>query len=304
MHIEWNDLQVLIAVADAGSISGASKRLQVTQPTVSRRIAELEAVVGEPLFVRTVSGATPTAFAERLLEPARRMAEWAAEVDRTAERAETRPRGSVRITAPPGIAFDFLAPFAAWLRPRLPEVFLEVVSTAEIVDLSRREADLALRLAAPAARDLTTLATLDLEVAAFGSEAYAKSLPRGCKPSDVQWIGWAPPFDHLSPNPELARLIPGFRPVFASDDFIVQQRAAEAGVGAIFLGRVEHRFSTGSRLVELDVDIGRIDRTLHLVAARSALQIPRIRAVADLLAAELGRAVAKKRPDRGGRHRR
>lgn len=298
MHIAWNDLQILIAVADAGSLSAASKRLRVTQPTVSRRIAELEAAVGEPLFVRTVSGATPTAFAERLLEPARRMAEWAAEVDRTAERAETRPRGSVRITAPPGIAFDFLAPFAAWMRPKLPEVFLEVVSTVEYVDLSRREADLALRFAPPAARDVKTLAALDLEVAAFGSPSYARSLPRRPKPAEVQWIGWAHPFEHLSPNPELARLIPGFRPVFASDDFIVQQRAAEEGLGAIFLGQVEHRFSTGTRLVELDVDLGPIERTLHLLASRSALEIPRIRAVADLLVAELGRTVTKRRSKR------
>ncbi len=46
MHVEWNDLQVLIAVADAGSLSAAAKRLRVTQPTVSRRLAELEAAVG------------------------------------------------------------------------------------------------------------------------------------------------------------------------------------------------------------------------------------------------------------------
>ncbi len=300
MHIDWNDLQVLVAVADAGSLSAASTRLRVTQPTVSRRIAELEAAVGEPLFVRTVAGVTPTAFAERLLEPARRMAEWAAEVDRTAERAETRPRGSVRITAAPGIAFDFVAPFAGWMRAKLPEVSLEVVSTVEYVDLSRREADLALRFAPAAARDVKTLAALDFEVGVFGSEGYARSLPRRCKPADVQWIGWAHPLEHLSPNPELARLIPGFRPVFASDDFIVQQRAAEEGVGAIFLGRVDHRFSGAPRLVEIDVDLAPIHRTLHLLAARSALEIPRIRAVADLLVAELGRTVAKRRGRKGG----
>ena len=107
MHIPWHDLQVFLAVAEAGSLSAAAKRLRVTQPTVSRRIAELEASVGEALFVRTVDGAAPTSFGERLLEPARRMAEWAAEVDRAAERAETTPRGTVRITAPPGVAFEF-----------------------------------------------------------------------------------------------------------------------------------------------------------------------------------------------------
>ena len=99
-------------------------------------------------------------------------------------------------------------------------------------------------------------------MAPFASEAYAKSLPRGYGMKDVRWIAWAPPLDHLSPNPELARLIPGFTPAFASDDFLVQQRAAESGLGAIFLGRVEHRLITTPRLVELDVDFGELKRTL------------------------------------------
>lgn len=168
-------------------------------------------------------------------------------------------------------------------------------STIEYLDLSRRAADLALRFASPVQRDVVTLATLDLEVAAFASPAYARSLPRGYEVRDVAWIAWAPPLDHLSPNPELARLIRDFEPVFASDDFLVQQRAAQAGLGAIFLGRVEHRFATGGELVELDLDLGHISRSLYVAGARGALDIPRVRAVADLLVTELGRTVAKKR---------
>lgn len=222
-----------------------------------------------------------------MLEPARTMAEWAGEVARAAERVETTPRGVVRITAPPGIAFELLAPFAAWLRGALPDVTLEIVSSIHYVDLVRREADLALRIEGTRGqKDLVTIASLVHGVGVFGSPAYAKSLPRKPSMQDIAWIGWAPPFEHISPNPELAKLIPGFRPVFASDDFLVQLRAAEAGIGAIFLGRARHRFSTAS-LVELDVDIGKIVRTLHLVCARSALDIPRVRAVADLLAREL-----------------
>ena len=293
MHIPWHDLQVFLAVAEAGSLSAASKRLRVTQPTVSRRIAELEASVGEALFVRTVDGAAPTSFGERLLEPARRMAEWAAEVDRAAERAETTPRGTVRITAPPGVAFEFVAPFAAWMGTRLPDVTLEVISSIEYLDLSRRDADLALRFAAPAQRDVEVLGKLSLDVGAFASVAYAKTLPKRPRLVDVRWIGWAPPFEHLSPNPELAKAIPGFRPSFASDDFLVQLRAAEEGLGAVFLGRVEHRFSGASKLVEIAVDVGVIRQTLYLVGARGALAIPRVRAVADLLAQELTRMVAK-----------
>lgn len=292
VHIPWNDLQLFLTIAETGSLSRAAKSLRITQPTVSRRIAELESTVGEPLFVRSVEGATLTSFGERLLEPARRMAEWSAEVDRTVERGDKKPRGVVRITAPPGVAWEFLAPFAGFLREKLPDVHLEVVSSVQYLDLSRREADLALRLAAPVQRDVEVLAELPHSVGVFGSPAYAKSLPRKPRATDIAWIGWAPPLDHLSPNPELARLIPGFKPSFASDDFLVQLRAAEMGLGAIFLGRVKHRFSPSHGLVELGFDMGALERTLYLAAARSALQIPRVRAVSDLLVRELGRAKA------------
>jgi DNA-binding transcriptional LysR family regulator len=289
VHIPWNDLQLFLTIAETGSLSRAAKSLRITQPTVSRRIAELESAVGEPLFVRSVEGASLTSFGERLLEPARRMAEWSAEVDRTVERGDKKPRGVVRITAPPGIAWEFVAPFAALIREKLPGVHLEVVSSVQYLDLSRREADLALRLAAPVQRDVEVLAKLEHSVGVFGSPAYAKTLPRKPKLTDIAWIAWAPPLDHISPNPELAKLIPDFKPSFASDDFLVQLRAAEMGLGAMFLGRVKHRFSPSHGLIELDFDFGNIKRTLYLAAARSALQIPRVRAVSDLLVRELGR---------------
>jgi DNA-binding transcriptional LysR family regulator len=293
MDIPWEDAQLFLAVAEAGSLSAAARRLRVAQPTVSRRLAELEARVGATLFARGVEGATLTGLGERLLEPARRMAEWSAELARTAERTASGPSGVVRITAAPGLAFDFLVPFAAWLRGRLPDVRLEVVSSVRYLDLSRREADLALRFQRPAERGVACVTSLELDVAPFAARAYAarfRRRRRGVRPSDVDWIAWAPPLEDVEPNPTLARMVPGFRPAFASDDFIVQLRAAELGLGAIVLGRLRHRFAQPPTLVELPIEHPPIKSALHLVATKSALAIPRVRAVADLLAAELARA--------------
>jgi DNA-binding transcriptional LysR family regulator len=135
-----------------------------------------------------------------------------------------------------------------------------------------------------------TLASLSVTVVPFAAPSYAAKVRRGAKLADVAWIGWAPPLDHLPPNPQLARQIPGFRPVFSSDDYLVQLRACEAGIGAMFLARVAHRFSREDLFVELDVDFPPFPSGIHLVAARSALAIPRVRAVADRLAAELAAA--------------
>lgn len=290
MNSSWEDIRLFLAVAETGSLTAAARRLGTSQATVSRRLQALEEEVREPLFHRSIRGVTPTALGEALLGPSRRAAEGAAEFARAAERADAAPRGVVRVTAPPGVAFDWLAPFAAHLRGALPEVRLELVATIQYLDLARREADLALRMQRPVGRELVTLASLRYPVAAFASGGYAASLPRGYGLADVGWVAWAPPLDHLPPGPQLAARIPGFRPAFAADDFLVQLRAAEAGVGAIVLGRVRHRLSMPTPLVELALDLGPLQGELHLVAARSALAIPRVKAVADLLARELGQA--------------
>jgi DNA-binding transcriptional LysR family regulator len=287
MHIPWGDVQLFLAIAETGSLSAAAKRLLVTQPTVSRRIAELERAIGEPLFERSVEGTSLTSVGERLVEPARRMAEELGELERIAQGADARPGGVVRITAAPGMAFERLAPFAAHLRDVLPDVRLEVISTIAYVDLARREADLALRFDRPPQRDLVSLAQLDARVRAFATRAYIARLPRGYGIADIDWIAWTPDRAHLPPNPQLAARVPGFRPAFASDDFLVQLRAAEAGVGAIILGDGRSRRTLPSKLVPLELDFGKLTSTTYLVCAKSSLAIPRVRAVADLLVADL-----------------
>lgn len=290
-RISWSDAELLVAVATARSLSGAARALHVTQPTISRRLAELEERIAEPLFIRSVDGVALTRVGERMLEPAQRMAEAARELQQVASGADARLQGVVRITAPPGIAFDLLAPFAVKLREHMPEVHLEVISSVSYLDLVRREADLGIRYDSPSrpsgARDLQVLATLEQGVAAYATREYIASLPRGYGIADVAWVAWAPPLDQVPPNPQLAALIPGFRPTFASDDFLVQLRAAEAGVGAILLGRWRNRLALPTPLLEMKLDLGPRSSTLHLLAARTSLAIPRVRAVAELLAEEL-----------------
>jgi DNA-binding transcriptional LysR family regulator len=289
MHIPWSDVQLVLTVADTGSLSRAARQLRVTQPTVSRRLAELEATVGEPMFVRDVSGTRLTAFGERFVEPARRMADAGAEIERVAAGVERGPRGTVRISAPPGVAAAVLAPFAATLHARLPDVQLEVIATVRYVDLLRGEADLAVRFPSSSIResrrDLAVLASVRHPVAAYAAPSYLARLPRGAALADIEWIGWPPALAHLPPNPQLAARIAGFRPVFTSDDFLVQLRAAEAGIGAVILSGFEG--SPRSTLVKLPIDLGRLTAEHQLVAARSALAVPRVRLVAEQLAAEL-----------------
>jgi DNA-binding transcriptional LysR family regulator len=288
MDVKWEDVRLFLAVAERGSLTEAARLLKVGQPTVSRRLAELEEQLGYPLFDRSVEGARLTSQGERWLEPAQRMAEWAGELSSAAERSDPTPAGIVRITAPPGVAFDFVAPFARLVRERFPQLQLQVLSRVEYVDLARREADIALRMRPPTSRDLALVHTFVHLNDAFVSKSYASKLPKRPSLADIDFIAWAPPFEQFPPNPQLAALIPGFRPVFSADDFIVQRRAAESGVGALFMHKVRHRFNQDPVLVPLGLDLGP-HRTseLHVVCAKSALAVARVRAVAELLQEEL-----------------
>lgn len=291
MDISWDDAKLFLAIAETGSLSGAARQLKLGQPTVTRRLALLEYTVGAALFRRSVEGASLTSAGERLVGPAKKMAEWAGELHRAAEAHDGAPRGLVRVTSSPFISFDFLAPFAGALAQKHPGLRLEVLSSVQYLDLARGEADLAMRARAPSNPDLVLVHSLEVESAVFVSKALKAKLPRKVTLQTLPWVAWCPPFDSIPPNPQLEALIPGFTPAFTADHFLVQLAAAEAGLGAIVLGRVSHRFSRDSALVPLDLELGPYAKqVLHLVCAKSALDIPRVRRVAELIVEELKHA--------------
>ena len=290
MDISWDDAKLFLAIAESRSLSGAARGLKLGQPTVTRRLAALEYTVGATLFRRSVEGATLTSAGERLLGPAKKMAEWAGELHRAAEAHDGAPRGLVRVTSSPFICFDFLAPFAGFLGEKHPGLRLELLSSMQYLDLGRGEADIALRRRAPANDDLKVVHTLEIENDVFVSKRLKDKLPRKVKLADLPWVAWCPPFEAIPPNPQLEAAIPTFTPAFSADHFLVQLAAAEAGVGAMVLGRVQHRFSRDSDLVPLGLDLGPNAKSqLHLVCAKSALEIPRVRRVVELLVEDLGK---------------
>ncbi|RKH08170.1 LysR family transcriptional regulator [Corallococcus sp. CA053C] len=290
MDISWDDARLFLAIAETGSFSGAARRLRIGQPTVSRRLAALEYAVGAALFRRSVDGAALTAAGERWVVPAKKMAEWAGELHRAAEATDHSPRGIVRVTGTPYMSADFLAPFAAFVARKHPGLRLEVQSQVQYLDLGRGEADLALRARPPATPDLKRVDTLDVVNGVFVSKELKARLPRKVTLQELPWVAWAPPFDTVPPNPQLESLIPGFTPSFTADNYLVLLAAAEAGLGAMVLPRMPHRFKRTTRLVPLEMDLGAFARSqTHLVCARSALDIPRVRRVSELLVEEFQR---------------
>lgn len=287
VDLQWDDLRIFLAIADAGSLSGAARRLKVSQPTLSRRIAEMEYGLGEALFVRKNRGISLTKTARRLLPAAQGMAQWATEANRSLDAKNSPVSGRVRITAAPAFAFDLLAPFAETLKRKHPQITLEVLASTERLNLSLGEADIALRKQPSDDPDLITVTEVLVPIGAYASRDYARRLPATYDFRDLDWIAWAGQHEMASPNPELAGMIPDFRPAFTSDDYSVQLAACQAGLGAMILLKPPHRITRPGGLVELKLELPTALRApLTIICHKRMTDLPKVRIVIDLLRRE------------------
>lgn len=147
--IDWERQRAFLAVMTQGSLSAAARALGIAQPTVRRRIEELEAQTGAALFTRTPSGLLPTDRAQGLVDQARAMALAADAFARAASADAHEIAGRVRITASDVIAIEILPPILAALGARHPQLVLELSPSNRQEDVLRREADVAVRMARP-----------------------------------------------------------------------------------------------------------------------------------------------------------
>src|SRR5215813_12413012 len=287
VELQWDDLRIFLAVCDAGSLSGAARRLKVSQPTLSRRIAEMEYELGEPLLVRKNQGISLTKTGRALLPATQGMAQWAAEATRSLDAKNSPVSGRVRITAAPSFAFDFLAPIAEKLKRKHPQITLEVLASTQRLNLSLGEADIALRRYPSDDPDLITIDEVVVPIGAYASKDYARRLPAKYGFRDLDWIAWAGEREMTSPNPELAARIPDFRPAFTSDDYSVQVAACQAGVGAMILLKTSHRLKRPGELVELRLELpASLRAELAIICHKRIADLPKVRTVVDLLRQE------------------
>jgi DNA-binding transcriptional LysR family regulator len=290
MDLRWDDLKLFLAVHEHGSLSAAARALKLGQPTLSRRIAELEEAVNETLFERNSQGAILTPAGQKLLPAAQRMAEWANEATRNIRKHTHLPEGKVRIAAPPGIAYEVVVPLASRIRQQHPQIQIEVLSGIEILNLGRGEADISLRSERPSDADLVCIDEIASPMRVYASKDYAAKLPPRPTLADLDWICWAAPYEDLPPNQELHAAIPNFKPVFTSDDYIVQFAACKAGVGAMILAQILHGHAGQESLQELDIDLGpQVIGHLYVVCHKRHRHLPKVRLVTEFISMEFER---------------
>ncbi len=170
--MDWRAIQDVVTVAEAGSLSAAACRLNVSQPTVGRRIEQLEAQLGARLFNRTVRGLTLTAVGENILNHAKQMEEAALAIERIATGSNQELRGNVRISLIEDLGIQWLPQKLTDFHKRFPQLAIEVNIDNRNVNLLRREADIAVRLARPEQADLICRKAGMLHFGLYASKSY------------------------------------------------------------------------------------------------------------------------------------
>ena len=168
------DLAALTALADAGSLLGAARRLGVATSTVARRLATLEAALGLALIDRRQDGTRLTAAGTRMVALGRPLAEHAARIQREADtlRGRAGVERPVTLSATDFVASELLASATPALYARAPDVVLHLRSEGQVVSLAAREADVAVRMVRPDGASLVARRLATIALGLFAAPAY------------------------------------------------------------------------------------------------------------------------------------
>lgn len=289
-RLDWNLLKSFHAVAQSGSLTGAATMLGLSQPTLSRQIAELETLVGVALFERTARGLRLTEAGESLVEPARRMLVAAQGISFAATAKHRALAGTVRVTASEIVAAYVLPKIFADMRAAYPGIQIELLASDRVDNLLEREADIAIRMVRPEQTGLIARKVADYPLGFYAHADYLARHPAGATRDEwhrLDWIG----LDQSD------QLINGFRDAgftvdksffaFRTDNRIVGWQAVLAGLGVgISLQTVARQYPQLVRVME---DQPVPDLPVWLTTHRELRDSARIRAVFDFLGRELAR---------------
>jgi len=144
-QLQWDDLRVVLAIAEAGTLSGAGRRLGLSHATVFRRLGDIEGRLGVKLFDRGRAGYAPTPAGEAAGAAARRVEREVLDIERRVVGQDLRPSGTVRVTTTDTLLAGLLSAIFRDFDRAHPDIDLEVAVSNQLFSLSRREADVAVR---------------------------------------------------------------------------------------------------------------------------------------------------------------
>ena len=285
---DWYLVPSFLAAHKQGSLMGAARVLGISQPTVGRHVALLEAQLGTPLFERTGRGLLPTPAAQRLADAAQAMETGAQSLLRGAQQAQTALSGSVRLSASQPVACHLLPPLLAQMRSELPGIQVELVSSNAVSDLLRREADIAIRMVRPTQGSLVARRIGQSRVVACAHRDYLAHRGTPQQPEDLlqhDLVGNDRVGDIRQGFAAMGQPVPPEQFGFRTDDLIAYWHAVRAGLGIGFVA--SYLLKEDPDIVQVLPDLPIPALPVWLVVHREIRSSRRIRAVYDFLAREL-----------------
>ncbi|GAJ90715.1 LysR family transcriptional regulator [Agrobacterium sp. SHOUNA12C] len=233
----WDFYRTFLAVLQHGSLSAAARELGLTQPTIGRHIDALEEAIGAELFTRSQQGLLPTDAALALKPYAETLANTTAALLRVASSSRDRVSGTVRISASEVIGVEVLPPILAGLQAAYPDLTIELSASDAVEDLLQREADIAVRMVAPAQDVLLARYIGSIPLGLFAHRNY---LERYGEPKNIRelhqhkLIGFDRQTAYIRTMMKRYPLLDGVSFTFKSDHSIALHNTLRAGIGIGF----------------------------------------------------------------------
>lgn len=289
--MNWDDLRTFLAIARQGTLSAAARALGVTQPTMGRRLAAMEARTGARLLQRQPDGYALTPLGEAVLGNAERVEAEVLAAERTITGKDVALEGVVRLTTVDTLAARVVAPALAALQSRHPGMIVELVPDTRSLSLSRREADIALRMSRFQGHEVAARRVGAYALGLYASSDYAVRIRK----DRVRLITGLDDQAHLPEAKWLREAFPDALIGFRTNNREVQVQAALAGAGVAALAR--YRADTEPGLVRLHSDRPGLVRDIWLGVHVDMRHMPRVRAVTGAVVEALQKSAASLNPD-------
>lgn len=283
-RLDWNHLRAFLATAEHGTLSAAARQLGLTQPTLSRQVAALEADLHVLLFDRAGQRLTLTDAGRTLRDQARAMGNAADRISLLATGQRSDLKGCVRITAVDVLAVDVLPAVAAEVRKLAPLLTIEVIATNDISNLMRREADIAIRNLRPDQPDLVARLVSDATAHYYAHTDYLARVGRPATLAQMSQMDWVTMGRVAEARAYMARMgldVPAQHIKVSSDNGLVAWEMCKAGLGICPMDDAVAAKTPGVEAVL--PDLLAVTYPLWLVTHREVHTSPRIRLVFDVL---------------------
>jgi DNA-binding transcriptional LysR family regulator len=280
---QWDDIRIFLGVARAGSLSGAARVLGVGHVTVGRRVAQLERRLGVKLLNRMPEGFSLTPTGQAILNQCAAMESAALDLERIAAGRDSLAAGTVRLTTTEALAHHVAAPAIATLRRTHPALQVDLMVGVRTLDISRRDADVAVRFARPATPELICRKLGEVGFSLYASRRYLARCgtpKRGSGLAGYDLITFTGAPAATSPF-FMGEALEGARVAVRCDNPFIQRQTAAEGAGiaelACFLG------DERADLVRIWPDAVPALRTAWLVVHQDLRRSVRIRVVTSAI---------------------